>query len=73
VGLCYSYLFRSGGKAESCRQFGDDSQMDIEKKTGRAIAEAVSRRSPTAEARVRARIRPCGIVDDTVALAKFFL
>jgi hypothetical protein len=29
--------------------------------TGRAIAQAVSRRLPTATARVRARVRSCGI------------
>jgi hypothetical protein len=28
---------------------------------GRAMAQAVSRRSPTAEARVRSRVSPCGI------------
>jgi hypothetical protein len=29
--------------------------------TGRAIAQAVSRRLPTAEARVRSQVRSCGI------------
>jgi hypothetical protein len=30
-------------------------------KLGRAMAQAVSRRPPTAEARVRSRVSPCGI------------
>jgi hypothetical protein len=30
-------------------------------KLGRAVAQAVSRRPPTAEARVRSRVSPCGI------------
>jgi hypothetical protein len=29
--------------------------------TGRAMAQAVSRRPPTAKARVRSRVDPCGI------------
>jgi hypothetical protein len=29
--------------------------------SGRAMAQAVSRRPPTAEARVRSRVSPCGI------------
>jgi hypothetical protein len=39
---------------------------------GRAIAQAVSRRLPTAEARVRARGRSCGFVVDKVALGQVF-
>jgi hypothetical protein len=32
---------------------------------GRAMAQAVGRRPPTAEARVRSRVSPCGICGDT--------
>jgi hypothetical protein len=35
--------------------------LGIRHPLGRAMGEAVSRRPPTAEARVRSRLRPCGI------------
>jgi hypothetical protein len=39
---------------------------------GRAMAQAVSRRSLTAVARVRTRVNPVGFVVDKVALGGFF-
>jgi hypothetical protein len=35
--------------------------MSVNALTGRAMAQAVSRRPPTAEARVRSLVSPCGI------------
>jgi hypothetical protein len=40
---------------------------------GRAMAQAVSRRPLTAEARVRARVNPCGICGGKVVLGQVFL
>jgi hypothetical protein len=37
------------------------------------IAQAVSRRLPTAEAQINAQVSPCGIVVDKVALGQVFL
>jgi hypothetical protein len=42
-------------------------QCSLTSAEGRAIAHAVSRRLPTAAARVRAQFRTCGIVVDKVA------
>jgi hypothetical protein len=39
---------------------------------GRAVAQAVSRRLPTAAARVLAQVRSCGFVVDKVALGQVF-
>jgi hypothetical protein len=39
---------------------------------GRAMAQVVSSRPLTAEARVRARVNPCGILVDKVALGQAF-
>jgi hypothetical protein len=38
-----------------------DDCINVTLDSGRAMAQAVSRRSPTAEARVRSRVSPCGI------------
>jgi hypothetical protein len=35
--------------------------VQVDKVFGRGMAQAVSSRSPTAEARVRSRVSPCGI------------
>jgi hypothetical protein len=40
---------------------------------GRAIAQAVSRQLPTAAARVRVRIRPCGICGGQIGTGEGFL
>jgi hypothetical protein len=41
--------------------------------TGRAMAQVISHRLLTVEAQVRARVNPCGIVVDRVALGQVFL
>jgi hypothetical protein len=40
---------------------GTGSGYESNSRLGRAMAQAVSRRPPTAEARVRSRVSPCGI------------
>jgi hypothetical protein len=43
------------------RLFTLSNTADSKQECGRAMAQAVSRRPPTAEARVRSRVSPCGI------------
>jgi hypothetical protein len=53
-------------------QYPKSHSTNINKKNGRAIAQAVSRRLPTAEARIQTRVWSCGILWTKVALRQVF-
>jgi hypothetical protein len=54
-------MYRCFGKTH-CLQLQNSSVSQAIKQTGRAIAQAVSRRFPTAAARVQTRVWSCGIL-----------